>query len=201
MGLEFEPQEDFELALAFTPGIGSGTIGRILARNAITGVSNTAFLSLSNESLREEYRLSARSANYLTKPSRKLAEDILKYKARAAGKPRGEGTHQSRISLDEAPNIVAIAAIPFRPAVTREMADLIQPGGVPCLSDQFRIRKLLVEFDLPNNGRMLQWITVFTARQNGPLVKAEPVERETANRLEIDSFDIHTTHGNEIPFD
>ncbi|MBA3727015.1 MAG: DNA-processing protein DprA [Armatimonadetes bacterium] len=86
MGLAFDPETDFELALCLTPGIGSGTISRILARNAISNVSKRQFLSLSPDALVEEYRLTERSARALARGAKGIEQDILKFKGRALGK-------------------------------------------------------------------------------------------------------------------
>lgn len=48
-----------------TPGIGGKSVTRILTRNGLLGRSPSDFLSLSEEALREEYRLSARAAKNL----------------------------------------------------------------------------------------------------------------------------------------
>jgi len=50
------------LALALSPGIGSKTISRILARNALLGTRPDEFVRLSAEVLQEEYRLGPQAA-------------------------------------------------------------------------------------------------------------------------------------------
>jgi DNA processing protein len=50
------------LALALTPGIGGKTVTRILTRGDLMGVCPTEFLSLSEEALREEYKLTPKIA-------------------------------------------------------------------------------------------------------------------------------------------
>lgn len=50
------------LHLAMTPGIGGKTVARVVERNALLGRAPEEFLSLGEASLREEYRLSKRSA-------------------------------------------------------------------------------------------------------------------------------------------
>ena len=52
----------FALLLAMTPGIGGKSVVRVLARNDLLGRTAEEFLRLSQEALREEYRLSAKSA-------------------------------------------------------------------------------------------------------------------------------------------
>ena len=53
------------LYLALTQGIGGKTITRVMARNELLGRSPQDFLGLSQESHREEYRLSMRAAQNL----------------------------------------------------------------------------------------------------------------------------------------
>lgn len=53
----------FTLALALTPGIGGKTITRVLTRNDLYGRTISQFLNYGPEVLREEYRLSAKSAD------------------------------------------------------------------------------------------------------------------------------------------
>ncbi len=53
----------FALALGITPGIGHKSIVRILARNDLVGRSIREFMSLSDATLREEYRLSQKQAD------------------------------------------------------------------------------------------------------------------------------------------
>lgn len=84
---EFEPELDFELALCLTPGLGSGGIARILARNAVAGISPSKFLSLSPEALREEYGLRSRAAQALARGAVELRPAIRSFKERVQGKP------------------------------------------------------------------------------------------------------------------
>ena len=58
-------RRSFALHLAMTPGIGGRSVVRILARNDLLGRTAEAFLALSPESLREEYRLNAKQATNL----------------------------------------------------------------------------------------------------------------------------------------
>lgn len=64
----------FALHLAMTPGIGGRTVTRVLARNELVGRSPEEFLSLSPESWREEYRISAKSSAALGNGRRALKE-------------------------------------------------------------------------------------------------------------------------------
>ena len=54
----------------------------------------------------------------------------------AAAQAAGQQPGHPGITAPEAAHLVAIAAVPFRPALPRETADLINPGGVPRLGDQ-----------------------------------------------------------------
>jgi DNA processing protein len=59
-----------------TPGVGGRSITRILARNSLLSRSPEEFLSLAPEALREEYRLSVKSAQALTVDPEKLKTSI-----------------------------------------------------------------------------------------------------------------------------
>lgn len=68
----------FALHLAMTPGIGGRSVTRILTRNGLLSRSPEDFLSLSQEALREEYRLTAKAAANLAQRSIKETETIEK---------------------------------------------------------------------------------------------------------------------------
>ena len=55
----------FALLLAMTPGVGGKSVVRVLARNDLLGRTAEEFLRLSLEAKREEYKLSAKSAQAL----------------------------------------------------------------------------------------------------------------------------------------
>src|SRR5213594_400373 len=94
----------------------------------------------------------------------------------APSQPAGDGTHDSRISFHKSADIIAVSAIPLGPPITREMSDLVQSCGIPCLCDHFRICQDLIQLDLPNDGRIGQGCSVFAARQNGSLIEAESID-------------------------
>lgn len=84
--IAFEPEQDFELALCLAPGLGGAGISKILARNAVTGVGRSKFLSLSADCLIEEYGLSAKTAAALSNGAESLREQVRHFKERTAGK-------------------------------------------------------------------------------------------------------------------
>lgn len=55
----------FALLLAMTPGLGGKSVTRILTRNRLMGRSSDEFFGLSQEALREEYRLTQKSSALL----------------------------------------------------------------------------------------------------------------------------------------
>ena len=57
------------------PGMGGRSVTRVLARNQLLGVSPEEFLVLSAEAYREEYRLSARVADYLVGHRQTLVQE------------------------------------------------------------------------------------------------------------------------------
>ena len=66
----------FTLALAMTPGVGGRSVVRVLARNDLLNRTAEEFLSLSVEAYREEYKLSVKSATYLSKHRGELFEEV-----------------------------------------------------------------------------------------------------------------------------
>ena len=93
-----------------------------------------------------------------------------------AGQAGSHGAHQSRIALDEAADIVAIAAVPLRPAIPWKMPDLIQSGGVPGLGDHFGIGQFVIQLDLPHHRRMGAGHPVLAPRQDGAFIEAEAID-------------------------
>lgn len=72
-------RRSFALLLAMTPGIGGRSVIRVLARNDLLNRSPEAFLTLSQEAWREEYRLTKRAAENLDQerhqnPAARIAE-------------------------------------------------------------------------------------------------------------------------------
>lgn len=70
------------LALGLTPGVGGKTLTRVLARNDVLGREPSRFLKLSVESLREEYRLSAKAAQTWVEQGKGLVERAMDLEAR-----------------------------------------------------------------------------------------------------------------------
>src|SRR5579883_678950 len=92
-----------------------------------------------------------------------------------ARQPRSDGSDHTGIAFEEAPDVIAEAAVPLGPAVSGKMADLVETGGVPGLGNDFRIGQVFIELDLPDDRRMGAGNAIFTARQNGAFVEAEAV--------------------------
>lgn len=77
------PRRTFALLLAMTPGVGGRGVVRVLARNDLLGRSPEEFLALSEEALREEYRLSAAPAARLSRGSpRRTVEEVCRLEER-----------------------------------------------------------------------------------------------------------------------
>lgn len=70
------PRRTFTLALAMTPGVGGRSVVRVLARNDLLNRTPEEFFSLSTEALREEYKLSVKSAAHIAQRGIELLEDI-----------------------------------------------------------------------------------------------------------------------------
>ncbi len=69
-------RRDFALWLALTPGIGGKSVTRVLARNDLLGRDPESFMRLSEEVLREEYRLNAKQAASLVSQARAPIADM-----------------------------------------------------------------------------------------------------------------------------
>ena len=85
------------------------------------------------------------------------------------------------VALDEAPDVVAEAAVPLRPAEAGEVADLVQPAGVPGLGDDLGVGQLVVELDVPEDRRIVHRVAVRAARQDRGEVEAEAVDVHLAD--------------------
>lgn len=66
----------FTLLLAMTPGVGSKSLLRVLARNDLLGRSPEEFLALSQESWIEDYGLSRKSSAYLQEHRKTLVSEL-----------------------------------------------------------------------------------------------------------------------------
>jgi len=97
------------------------------------------------------------------------------YKVGAAAMRAATVPTTPRVALDEPPDVVAVAAVPFRPPVAREVAYLIQPGCVPGLRHHFCRGQLVVQFDLPDHRRMRRRQAILATRQNRAFVEAEAI--------------------------
>lgn len=73
------------MLLAMTPGIGGSTVTRVISRNELLGRTPEEFLRLSYESLREEYRLTAKAADSIAHHRGMLAIDLLEMERRLVG--------------------------------------------------------------------------------------------------------------------
>jgi predicted Rossmann fold nucleotide-binding protein DprA/Smf involved in DNA uptake len=69
-------RREFALLLAMTPKVGGKTLTRVLARNDLLGRSPEAFLRLSAEAMREEYRVAAVAAEHLVRVARDPVSEI-----------------------------------------------------------------------------------------------------------------------------
>ena len=85
------------------------------------------------------------------------------------------------VALDEAPDVVAEAAVPLGPAEAREVADLVEPAGVPGLGDDLGVGQLVVELDVPEDRRVVHRAAVRPARQDRGEVEAEAVDVHLAD--------------------
>ena len=70
------------------------------------------------------------------------------------------------VATQETSNVVAEAAVPFLPCVADEAAHLIEAGGIPRFGNELCSSEHWIRFDIPQNRRVGQWISVQVARQD-----------------------------------
>ena len=70
-------------------------------------------------------------------------------------------TNDSWLPLDEIPDAISVFSIPLGPTSSRKGADLVQASSIPSLSDHFGLTEQIVEFNRPDDWRMLQWNSIF----------------------------------------
>jgi predicted Rossmann fold nucleotide-binding protein DprA/Smf involved in DNA uptake len=75
----------FSLFLAMTPYIGGRTLVRILTTNELLGHSNEDFLALSQETLKERYRLTDRAASSLVKDQKTRLNQTVELEKKLSG--------------------------------------------------------------------------------------------------------------------
>jgi predicted Rossmann fold nucleotide-binding protein DprA/Smf involved in DNA uptake len=76
------PRRSFILTLAMMPGVGGRSVVRILARNDLLSRTPEEFFQLSNEAYREEYRLTAKVAEYLVEHRDTLIAEVAPFEKR-----------------------------------------------------------------------------------------------------------------------
>src|ERR1700722_9607015 len=72
----------------------------------------------------------------------------------APGDARCYRAHKSGIAFHKAPNIIAVPPVPFRPAITRKVTDLVCARCVPGFSDYLGVRQHVGQLDRPDYGRI-----------------------------------------------
>jgi predicted Rossmann fold nucleotide-binding protein DprA/Smf involved in DNA uptake len=75
-------RRSFALLLAMTPGIGGRSVTRVLARNDLLGRSPEEFLRLSQDALREEYKLTKRAVDALTASPKAAIDRVVELEER-----------------------------------------------------------------------------------------------------------------------
>src|ERR1700751_5493145 len=70
----------------------------------------------------------------------------------APGDTRCHRAHKSRIAFHKAPNIIAVPPVPFGPAITRKVTDLVCARCIPGFSDYLGVRQHVGQLDSPDYG-------------------------------------------------
>jgi len=91
----FDSTFDFELALCLTPELGSASVSKILAKNALLGIHPEEFLRLGRQELIVEYGLRENAAKAIC--DRKFLERVEDFKRRVRGKNVALATQRSPI--------------------------------------------------------------------------------------------------------
>ena len=88
------------------------------------------------------------------------------------------------LAAPEAADVVAVPAVPVRPArAAGEAADLVQAGGVPRLGDQLGVGQQAVLGDHLDHRRLDQHVAAAVAAQDRGQVEAEAVDVHSATKL------------------
>ncbi len=114
----------------------------VLVKSALIFTLLTRFKLRARTSLLATLNLS--SAGYGTRPRRHFAE-------------------QTVVTAYKAAHDVAVAPVPFTPAITREVTDLVQAGRIPGLGDDTGLAEHTGKLDIPQHGCMIERLTVLTA--------------------------------------
>ena len=89
---------------------------------------------------------------------------------------------EAGVAAPEAANVVAVVAVPLGPAATEgEAADLIQPGGIPRLGDQLRVREYAVFGNAFDHRRLDHHVPFSIPPQNTGEVEAKPIDVHVAD--------------------
>ena len=93
-----------------------------------------------------------------------------------AGDPGDGRPRQAPVPLQEAPHVVPVSAVPFRPsAERRETPHLVEPHRVPGLRNQLHLAQDGIMGNLLDDGRLGHGLAVLVPCQYGGQVEAEPV--------------------------
>ena len=84
---------------------------------------------------------------------------LVPVQVRAAEEPLHQRLHHPGIAPQERADVVAEAAIPFHPAVARELADLVEPARVPGLGDEPRAGQDRICLDIEQDRRFRDGVT------------------------------------------
>src|SRR5215472_1367981 len=87
----------------------------------------------------------------------------------------GFSINVSPIALDKAANGVAVPPVPFCPTIPREVADLVEPGGIPGLGYDFGVSQGVLQFNVPDNWWIEHGQPILVATQNDGFSEAETV--------------------------
>src|SRR3984957_16760235 len=72
----------------------------------------------------------------------------------APGDARCYRAHKSGIAFHKAPNIIAVRPVPFGPAITRKVTDLVCARCIPGFSDDLSVRQRIGQLDSPDYRRI-----------------------------------------------
>ena len=87
----------------------------------------------------------------------------------------GGGTYHPRVASDKATDHITVAPVPFRPAIYREVANLIEASRIPRFNKEFGIGEPFIQLNMPQDRRVLDRSAISTPDQNRGLIKAETI--------------------------
>ena len=93
-----------------------------------------------------------------------------------AGDSTGHLSNQPGITLQETAESIPILPIPFSPTGPREVTDLVEAGGIPCLGNGLAVSENLIQLNAPNHRRVGEGNAILTTRKHRAFIESESID-------------------------